>query len=263
MIELTQGLHMKHWTILVAALLLSTQVVANEDRGDARERIEPKGFLYGIGLGVNQEIYKGYDYRVIPLPIIGYRGDDFRVLGPFISYDAIRILDIDLTLQVAPRFQGFDDSDSPVFENMQERKFSMDAGLGLNYVKKDWKVGLSSMFDMLGRSKGYEVKADVSRLFNKGPFFFEPSLGLSYLDSNHVDYYYGIKEGETNALTSLYEGQSALNTTLGFSVSTPIFFGGFTQLSLDYTWFDSAITDSPLVEDDTSLGARLIFSKFF
>jgi outer membrane protein len=168
-----------------------------------------------------------------------------------------------LTLQIAPRFQGFDDSDSAIFENMSERKFSLDAGLGLNYEKQDWKVGISSMFDVLGRSKGFEAKANVSRVFNHGPLFFEPSLSLSYLDSNHVDYYYGVKANETNALTSQYEGQSALNTTLGFSVATPIFLDGFTQLSFDYTWFDSVITDSPLVEDDTSLGVRLIFSKFF
>lgn len=57
---------------------------ADGNRGEVRERIEPKGCLYGFGLGINQEIYAGYDYRVIPLPIIGYRGDNFRVLGPFV-----------------------------------------------------------------------------------------------------------------------------------------------------------------------------------
>jgi outer membrane protein len=254
---------MKFWTLLSVIALLNTSVSASENRGDARERIEPKGFLYGLGLGINQEVYKGYDLRIIPLPVIGYRGDNFRVLGPFVSYDAVQVSDINLTLQVAPRFQGFDDSDSAVFENMQERKFSMDAGLGLNYDKKDWKAGISSMFDVLGRSKGFEAKANVSRVFSKGPLFFEPSLSLSYLDRKHVDYYYGVKANETNALTFQYQGQSALNTTLGFSISTPMFFGGFTQLSLDYTWYDSVITDSPLVEDDTSFGARIIFTKFF
>ena len=254
---------MKYWSLLGAVALLSANVSANENRGDARERIEPRGFLYGFGLSANQEIYKGYDYRVIPLPIVGYRGDDFSVLGPFVSYDALRLSDINVTLQIAPRFQGFDDSDSFIFENMQQRKLSVDAGVGLNYEKEDWKVGISGMFDVLGRSKGYEAMANVSRVFNKGPLFFEPSLSLSYLDSSHVDYYYGVKANETNALTSQFEGQSALNITMGFSVATPIFLGGFTQLSFDYTWFDSSITDSPLVEKDTSLGVRLIFSKFF
>ena len=91
----------------------------------------------------------------------------------------------------------------------------------------------------------------------------EPSFSLRYLDSNNVDYYYGVKANETNEFTTQYQGKAALNATLGLSIATPIFLGGFTQVSLDYTWYDSAITDSPLVEKDTGLGARLLFSKFF
>ncbi|PKH89379.1 MipA/OmpV family protein [Colwellia sp. Bg11-28] len=254
---------MKYLALCWSLALLSSAVFADGDRGDVRERIEPKGFLYGLGLGINQEIYSGYDYRVIPLPIIGYRGDNFRVLGPFVSYDALEFSDIELTVQIAPRFQGFDESDSFIFENMQERKFSMDAGLGLSYQKKDWKIGLSSMFDVLGRSNGYEAKANISRVFRKGPLFFEPSLSVSYLDSNHVDYYYGVKASETNEFTSQYLGKSALNTTISLSLATPIFLGGFTRIVVDYTWYDSAITNSPLVEDEANMSARFLFSKFF
>jgi outer membrane protein len=254
---------MNYWTLLGAVALLSATVSADENRGDARERIEPKGFLYGLGLGINQEIYKGYDYRAIPLPIIGYRGDKLRVIGPFVSYDALEFSDIKFTIQAAPRFQGFDDSDSYIFENMEERKFSMDAGLGLSYEKKDWKINLSSMFDVLSRSEGYEASADVSRVFRKGALFFEPSLSLRYVDSNHVDYYYGVKANETNKFTTQYQGKSALNTTLGLSISTPMFFDGFTQVAFDYTLYDAAIKDSPLVGRDSNLSARFLFSKFF
>jgi len=254
---------MTYWTLLACVILLNTTVSANENRGDARERIEPKGLLYGLGIGVTQEIYKGYNYSVIPLPILGYRGEDFRIIGPFVSYDAFQISEVEMTLQLSPRFQGFDNSDSYIFKNMDERKFSMDAGVGLSYEKNDWKVGLSAMFDVLNRSNGYEAKANISRVFRQGPLFFEPSLSASYLDSDHVNYYYGVNVNETNPSTFQYKGQSALNTTLGFSVATPIFLGGFTRFAVDYTWYDNAITDSPLVEANTNMSARLLFSKFF
>jgi outer membrane protein len=254
---------MKYLALLTAISVLSVNALAEENRGEVRERIEPKGFIYGLGLGVNNEIYKGYDYRVIPLPIIGYRGDDLNVYGPFVSYDALQLSDIEITLQAAPRFQGFDESDSYIFENMQERKFSMDAGLGLSYERHDWKIGLSGMFDVLGRSKGYEAKANISRVFRKGPIFFEPSIAVSYLDSKHVDYYYGVKADEINQFTSQYQGESAINSTLSLSIATPIFLGGFTRFAIDYTFYGSAITDSPLVEDSGSLSARFLFSKFF
>lgn len=256
-------MNIKILAIFFLSTIISTSVLSKENRGNAREQVEPIGYLYGLGIGINQEIYKGYNYRFIPLPILGYRGENFRVLGPFISYDAIQFSDLEITLQVAPRFQGFDNSDSYIFENMTDRKFSMDAGIGLTYEKNNWKIGLSSMFDVLGRSKGFEAKTNLSKVFSAGPIFFEPSISISYLDDNHVNYYYGVNENEVNNNTYQYQGSSAVNTTIGFSVATPILLGGFTQLALDYTWYNSSITDSPLVQDKTNLSARLLFSKFF
>ena len=59
----------------------------DQNRGELRDRVEPKGWLYGFGLGINGEIYKGYDRRVIPLPLIGYRGDRLLVLGLVANYE--------------------------------------------------------------------------------------------------------------------------------------------------------------------------------
>lgn len=252
-----------YWVITFVLLSFNAFSQEKENRGEDRERIEPHGFLYGLGLGVNQEIYQGFNYRVIPLPIIGYSNEDLRIFGPFISYDALALGDVEFTIQAAPRFQGFDESDSFIFKNMDERKFSMDAGVGLTYQKQNWKIGVSTMFDVLGRSKGYEAKANIGRVFRYGPLFFEPSLSLSYLDDKHVDYYYGVKAHETNELTHEYKGKASLNTTLGFSVATPIFFEGFTRVAFDYTWFDKNITNSPLVDEKTNLSFRLLYSRFF
>ncbi|WP_440873910.1 MipA/OmpV family protein [Thalassotalea sp. PLHSN55] len=254
---------------LLLCLIALTTFVANsvnaetDNRGDARERIEPNGFLYGFGLGINQEIYQGYDYRVIPLPIIGYRSEKLSILGPFVSYELAQFNDVEFTVQAAPRFQGFDESDSAVFENMADRRFSMDAGLGIQYEKRDWKVSVKSMFDVLNRSGGYELTADLGRVFRYGPVFVEPSISLSYLDDKHVDYYYGVKANETNELTYQYQGKSAVNTRIGFSVATPIFFSGFTMFAIDYTRYDDVIADSPLVDQNHNISARLMFSKFF
>ncbi len=249
--------------LIICMLTFSLSAYAEENRGEVRERIEPNGFLYGFGLGINQEIYKGYDYRVIPLPLLGYRSENLRILGPFISFDTLQISDIEITLLAAPRFQGFDDSDSFVFENMAERAFSMDVGFGATYEKNNWRISTSAMFDVLGRSNGYEAKGNISRVFRRGPIFIEPSLSVSFLDSKHVDYYYGVKAHEINQFTYQYEGESAINTTMSISVATPLFFGGFTRLAIEHTWFDSTISNSPLVDESRNISARLFFSKFF
>lgn len=244
--------------ITTTALLLGSNPAIGAQRDESKSP-----YLYGIGVAVKTEIYKDYGSRTVPLPIIGYRGEKLNVLGPFISYKIAGADNLDVSVKLAPRFQGFDDSDSDFFEGMDKRKDSLDAGLGLDYKQGGWQLGLSSLFDVLGNSKGYEVESSVSYTLRYGPVFITPSASLSYLDSKHVDYYYGVKMSEINEFRSAYEGESALNTTAGLSVATPMFFGGMTRASLSYTWYDDSISDSPIVEDDTSVNFMLFFTKSF
>ncbi|MFT4997420.1 MAG: outer membrane protein [Flavobacteriales bacterium] len=254
---------MKHRLYFLLLLMFSFATFADEDRGEARERVERQGFVYGVGLAVRKEIYKGFDQRVIPLPTIGYRGEKLTVLAPFASYDVASFESIKFSLRAAPRFQGFDESDSFIFEGMEERKFSMDSGVGVQYEKNNWRVDVGAMFDVLNRSNGYELHSRLSRVYSYGPFFFEPRVTVSYLDANHVDYYYGVTSDEMNSFRSQYLGASTVNTSFNFSISTPIFFGGFSSISVGRTWFGSGITDSPLVEDNADYSFRLAFAKYF
>jgi outer membrane protein len=245
------------------SLIFSSAVLAEDDRGDLREIIERQGFVYGVGLAVTKEIYKGFDRRVIPLPTIGYRGEKLIVLAPFVSYDIASVDAVKFSLRAAPRFQGFDDSDSDIFEGMEKRRFSMDAGVGLRYAKHDWKIDVGAMFDVLNRSNGYELHSRLGRVFSYGPFFFEPKVTVSYVDAKNVDYYYGVAIDEESNFRPQYSGMSTINTSLDFSVSTPIFFGGFTSVDVGRTWFGSGISDSPLVDDSADYSLRIAFAKYF
>lgn len=255
-------------TILTTLSLSSCLMAADKnntsgDKGNNRGQIEKYGFIYGLGIGVNNGLYKDYDLPIIPLPIVGYRGKDFSVYGPFISYHFFKQDGLKLSLNAAPRFGGFDEDDADIFSGMKNRKMSLDTGLGLSYKNDDWKFTSSAMFDVLGRSKGLEVKTSVGKMMRFGPVFIEPSVGLSYLDAKHVDYYYGVDSNEATISRMSYEGSSALNKTVGLAIMTPIFFKGITALNFENTWYDSSISDSPLTEGDSSLSIRFTFSKFF
>jgi hypothetical protein len=54
-----------------------------------------------------------------------------------------------------------------------------------------------------------------------------------------------------------------LNTEIRIAVSTRQFFKGMTRLELGATFFDDSISDSPLTDDDTSLNAMLVYTRFF
>lgn len=229
----------------------------------AQKSLDSTGYLYGLGVSTNKEIYKGYNRRTIPLPIIGYKGEKLKVFGPFISYQVSQKSGFNFFIQAAPRFQGFDDSDSDIFVGMKDRKFSMDVGAAFSYEANEWKIKFSSMFDVLNRSNGAELVTSLSHTFRFGPIFLEPRLTFSYLDSNHVDYYYGVDKDEVTEIRNEFTGKSALNTGLGLSISTPILFNGFTQLNIQRTWFSDEITESPLVEDHSNISVRLLYTRNF
>ena len=142
-------------------------------------------------------------------------------------------------------------------------KISMDLGLGYEHARNDWKFELSSLHDVLDRSNGTEVSAGLSRVFRRGQLYIEPSIGFSYLDSRHVDYYYGVRASEATSFRPRFEGDDAVNANLGIAVTTPAFFNGLTRFGFKHTWFDSDISDSPLTDEDASLSFFFAYSRFF
>ena len=245
----------------LGAALVAT--VAASEQGENRARLEPTGLFYGGALGIRREVYADYDRRVVPLPVIGYRGEKLLVFGPFVSYEVARAGATGFDLRLSPRFQGFDDSDSDIFDGMEEREFSMDAGFGLTWARDDWKLELAGLYDALDRSNGREFSANLGRAYRAGSLLIEPAIGVSYLDRRHVDYYYGVDQDEATASRPAYRGDSALNTTLELTLVTPAYFGGLTRFGIENTWYDSAIDDSPLTDTDSSLSVYIAFSKFF
>ena len=205
---------------LLCCLLLSFDASgadAAANRGENRERIEPRGFVYGGALGIRREIYTDYDRRVVPLPIIGYRGERLRVFGPFVNYAFYREGAFGIDARLSPRFQGFDESDSDIFRDMEEREFSMDLGLAATWERDDWQFELAGLRDVLDRSDGREWTASLGKTFRVGRVFIEPSIGLSALDSRHVDYYYGVDETEARNFRPAYRGESAVDSPVSIS----------------------------------------------
>lgn len=212
--------------MLLALIILITGLTAKagDQRGENRQRMEPEGFLYGAGLFVRQEIYQGYDQSELLLPFIGYRGERLRIFGPFVDYSLGRQGSVDFSVKLQPRFAGYDETDSDVFDEVDERKSSLDFGFGTTLQKQNWKLGLSAVADILGRSNGSEIELSVSKVMRYGPVFIEPLVSLNHLDSKLVDYYYGVTASEATSSRPQYEADSAVNASVGVIVATPVFF---------------------------------------
>src|SRR5690606_8139913 len=176
-------------SVLALAMLGSHMAAAQE---------APAGFLYGIGIGVNQEIYRGYSNRTIPLPILGYRGDKLSVYGPFVSYKLAELGNFSINAKLAPRFDGFDQSDSTVFADMAKRKDSLDGGIAVQLRQQDWLLEADTVFDLLGNSNGQESTLAVSYNYRFKAVIVVPKIAVSYANCDLYEYYYGYREDEAN-----------------------------------------------------------------
>ncbi|MDF3125976.1 MipA/OmpV family protein [Rheinheimera sp. 1928-s] len=241
--------------VLAVAALCSAKVAA--------QQAAHQGFLYGVGIGVNQEIYNDFSSRTIPLPILGYQGERLSVYGPFISYKLLELENISFSAKLAPRFAGFDGSDSPVFTNMAERKDSLDGGLGVQLRQRGWLLEADTVFDLLGNSNGSESKLTVSYSYLATVVIIEPKLSVSYFDTKLVNYYYGVRPEEVTAQRPAYKADGSVNYNAGFSLSTPLFFDGMTKLGLEHHWYGNSVSNSPLTDRNRGWSASLYWFTLF
>lgn len=131
-------------------------------------------WAWGLGVAVSQDVYAGFDNRTVPIPIINYNGDRLTVYGPFVSYDVIKTENFTADVQLAPTFAGYDESDSAVFTGMEDRDFSMSAGVGLNYTLDRWRFRANLLHDVLSVYEGYQGTAGVTYAYPVGDFVIEP-----------------------------------------------------------------------------------------
>lgn len=225
---------------------------------------ESKGqWSWGLGVFSSPDIYRDASPRTIPVPIIAYNSERLHIFGPFVAYDLYRHDKLTASLRLKPVFAGYDESDSPVFDGMDDRTFSLAGGAGLEYMPSFLKFRLSAEHDVLGINNGYESLAGVSlRLPLKG-VLIEPGIALNYQSSNYVNYYYGVETSEAREGRPAYSPSGVLNQDFSVALATRKLFGGMTRFQITYTQYGDEIADSPLTDRDDSLGLSLTFGKTF
>lgn len=251
--------------MLIFLICLCAHVWAKEldsPQGKNQRRDIPEGFLYGLALNTSQELYIGADNKYLVFPVLGYRKDKLFIFGPFVSYQAAQIGKTKLSLKARPRFDGYDESDSAIFKGMADRKAGIDAGLELQVEENKWKLSFAGFHDVLGRSNGSEFSFGLGRSMRYGPIFIAPEVKFDLQDRKLVGYYYGVKQSEATEFRPQYDPKSALNSSIGITLSTPIFFQGLTRLSFKHARYDSSIVRSPLIDTESSTSFIMSFSKF-
>lgn len=219
-------------------------------------------FSAGIAVIDSARPYTDSDNRILVVPALGVEWGDFYLRGVFAGWKAVKDGGFSADVQARVRFTGLDPDESSALAGMEERKASIDLGLDLSWRSRWVGVKLLTGTDVLGRSDGTEVAAELFTVIPAGPVRVSPFVGASWLDARHVDYYFGVRTSEATTARPAYEGKGTWNGNAGIGVSANV--GRvFVQGVFRYQKLGDGITGSPIVDQKDSVGAVLIATYGF
>jgi len=251
-------------TYCCATLLLPTFVLAEEK--PLETRINKVRIGGSLSFNYDRPIFKGINsttgYSLVPRLSLGpVRADEKngstsnRFKGP-------------LKFMLKPRFgffnQGYDASDSALLRGLRDRDSSFNLGLKFTTRTPIGSFVLEGGYDVSGKHDGFESSLMYT---NRIPIGLSsrlrvyPEIGLYYWSKNVSDYYFGVNQDEEDSSLnrSAYDLDSTTSYFLGYRAEYPLTGKWGLTHSLRSTWYDSDITDSPIVEDDSDSDLKMTF----
>ena len=208
----------------------------------------------GVGAGVigQSSPYVGSDTTVLqPIPAITYNGERLQWVGPNIQYGIVGAGKARLALSASYRIGAYEEDDSPILAGLGDRESTLMAGLGFRYeIPGGVNLLVRYEHDVLDNIGGGTATARLSKGFQAGIFRFVPQVSVNWLSDDLTNHEFGVPEFAATPERPEYTPGSSTNVAAGF--------GSFIELSEDWRivlnvtaeYFDSAISDSPIVDDD-------------
>lgn len=231
-------------------------------------------WAWGLGIGAvsAQKPYTDIDRTTMAIPMIYMENKYMRLLGlgVDVKLPTFQLSDSQqLNFYLSGKYDGngYDDDDiddTPILNGMNER----DSGFLLG-VKVEWKtdivnVNASWLADVTGSSEGQRISLGLDRSWQiTDHFTVTPHLTATFLDSNYVDYYYGVLQSEARTGRPAYEADSAFQ--FEFGVRSMYLFNKKHSAFIDLgiTSLSSEIKDSPIVDSSTTEHIMLGYTYHF
>lgn len=234
------------------------------DEGSALDWEERPGIGVGAGAVVKKEPYVGIDSaKVIPFPVFRYVGKRLAVFGPNVQYRLVDRPAWSFKGVLGPTFDGYEASDSAFLTGMEDRRGTVEGGFDLTFEPSFADFSLAAKYDLLGKHKGYQAQAEVSKLYFFRKVVFAPQFGYTYWNSERSDYYFGVTPGEATPIRPAYQLGGTNNWTAGIFGSLDITKRVFMLWGARYFLYDNTIQDSPIVADGSTWRLFLGFGYQF
>jgi outer membrane protein len=241
---------MRYTAIYLLTAVLTVSGFAQEQAAGAENQPAP-GDSMALGLGVTYKnaLYRGDDSSVFPIPLIMLEKGQFFIKGRTAGYRVYQDEQFAFDVIGQWRFDGYDDEDSDYLDGMDDRDMTLDGGAAVTIFDGWGRTTFSMVSDLLSKHSGQELSVTYSKTWQHDKWSLTPSAGVRFYTSSLGDYYYGVQPDEAVAGRGAYDAGDSLNPFAGLSVTYNFNEKWSALTSVRYTWLDSEITDSPIVDD--------------
>lgn len=244
--------------IIVSGATAAIACTAQAQQADVATTADtPHAWGIGIGVGVERSPYRDFGNKTTALPLLFYNSERFRLAGTTADLKLGSTSSFDFTLRAKYSNDGYKSGDASILNGMEERKDGIWLGASATWRAPFAKLTTDWLKDASGNSGGQTIRLGIERGLTTGRLRFTPHLGVAWVNSDYVDYYYGVRPSEATASRAAYNGKSTVNTILGLRTDYSLTNAQSLFLDLRVTRYGSAIADSPLVDRSTLPSVRL------
>jgi outer membrane protein len=220
-----------------------------------------EGSRWGLGLGVmnTQKPYEGSKRESRALPFLQFENQylklspmGFDVKLPRLSFGDKHRLDFAIAGRRSLDGAGYEADDAPILAGMAERKRGYSLGASVRWRNDFAHIRAEWTSDVSNTSNGQRVSLNLERPWRVGGnLMIMPRIGVARVDSNYVDYYFGVRSDEAVAGRPAYVGKSGV--VPGAGVSAIYRFDAHHSMMFDarVVGLPKSIKDSPLVDAST------------
>lgn len=230
-----------------AALIIVPVSTVYADEGNKTE--------WGIGLAaqIKEHPYIDFDRDTQLLPYLFIENSWIKLNGPNLDFKIGTLNDFSFAVRSKFSFgDGYESSDSSVFNGMEDRDSSIWVGPSVNWESPFADISIEVLGDAMGNSKGQQASLELSKGFSLSPRIrIEPSLGATWFSDKYVDYYYGVNQAEATAIRAEYEGDSTMVINAGLRMTYNFDENQLVMFRAEMQSFSNEIKDSPLVDEST------------
>lgn len=215
------------------------------------------------GVAGATDLLKEQKHNASPLLNFGYHGEDLNVDFGSANYRFLGSNNdmLNMSFFFASSGLAYDQDDSPKLSKMEEREISFDMGLNADLHLSQGTLSTYFQHDVSGTYKGYITGINYFYPMTLGRADIVPFVGISYVDEDYVNYYFGIRDNEVNAERPAYQGRGDVTYNLGYKFVMPLSDNWSLTQTTAYARLGDNISDSPIVDsaNQWTVGATVAY----